>query len=186
MNEQAQTLYLIACAAGPAHEAHVLAGMATSSGWDVFVGTTPDGAGFVDAREVLRFTGHPVRSDYRPPDGLDGWPLAEAIVVAPATLNTVNKLAAGIADSFVLSVLCECMGLDVPLIVAPNVNPALARHPRFQSSVRALGEWGAHVLYEPSAAPPIWMVSWEEILGALDSVRERLEGASPGNPRHSR
>jgi hypothetical protein len=33
------------------------------------------------------------------------------------------------------------MGLDVPLIVAPNVNPALARHPAFQSSIRALGAW---------------------------------------------
>lgn len=114
-------------------------------------------------------TGHPVRSDYQSP-GLDGWPRADAIVVAPATLNTVNKLAAGIADSFVLTLLCECMGLDVPLIVAPNVNPALARHPSFQSSVRALGAWGVRVLYEPSAPPPIWMASREEILSVLDKL----------------
>lgn len=179
MNEQAGTLYLIACAAGPARDAHVLASMAKSSGWDVFVGTTPHGVSFVDAREVLRVTGHPVRSDYQSPAGLDGWPRADAIVVAPASLNTVNKLAAGIADSFVLTLLCECMGLDVPLIVAPNVNPALARHPGFQSSVRALREWGVHVLYERSAAPPIWMASWVAILGVLNNVRERLEVTAP-------
>jgi hypothetical protein len=31
----------------------------------------------------------------------------------------------------VLSMLFECMGVDLPIVVAPNVNPALARHPAF-------------------------------------------------------
>jgi hypothetical protein len=183
MKGRAGTLYLVVCGAGPAHQTHVLAGMAAAAGWDVFVGTTPNGAAFVDAQEVLRVTGHPVRSDYQSPDGLDGWPPADAIVVAPASLNTVDKLAAGIADTWVLALLCECMGLDVPLIVAPNVNPALARHPAFQSSVRALGEWGVHVLYDRSAPPPVWMASREEILRVLDDVcRNRPRGAASIGP----
>jgi hypothetical protein len=182
MTGQAGTLYLVACGAGPAHQTHVLAGMAVAAGWNVFVGTTPNGASFVDQQEVLRVTSHPVRSGYESPEGLEGWPPADAIVVAPASLNTVNKLAAGIADSWVLSLLIECMGLDVPLVVAPNVNPALARHPAFQSSVRALRAWGIHVLYDRSAPPPVWMASQEKILQTLDDLRSgpASEPASSG------
>jgi phosphopantothenoylcysteine synthetase/decarboxylase len=89
-------------------------------------------------------------------------------VVAPAIINTVCKWAAGIADNLVLSMLFECMDVDVPIVVAPNVNPALARHPAFQSSVcyRA-AIWGVRVLYERSAPPPVWMTSWERVLEEL-------------------
>ena len=42
------------------------------------------------------------------------------------------------ADSFALALLTECLGLDLPVFVAPNVNPALARHPRFRASLDEL------------------------------------------------
>jgi hypothetical protein len=54
----------------------------------------------------------------------------------------VCKWAAGIADNVALSILFDCMGVDLPIVVAPNVNPALARHPAFQRSVRKHCEWG--------------------------------------------
>ena len=89
--------------------------------------------------------------------------------MAPATLNTVNKLAAGIADSFALALLTECLGLDLPVFVAPNVNPALARHPRFRASLDELAAWGVHVLYERTAPPPVWMTPWAEIIERLSA-----------------
>jgi hypothetical protein len=108
-----------------------------------------------------------VRADYKLPTEPDVLPPANAIVVAPATFNTVNKFASGIADTLALSLLCEYLSLEVPIVVAPNVNPALARHPEYQTSVKKLREWGVRVLVDPSPPPPTWMVGWDQILGEL-------------------
>jgi phosphopantothenoylcysteine synthetase/decarboxylase len=161
----ARTLYVIVCGAGPARDVATFVRLARAQGWRVCVGTTPAGREFIDVAELEELTGYLVRTEFRKPGEPElPWPLADAIVVAPATINTVCKWAAGIADNLVLSILFECMGIDVPIVVAPNVNPALARHPAFQRSLRQLREWGVHVLYERAAPPPIWMATWERIL----------------------
>jgi len=166
--EPARTLYVIVCGAGPATDVASLVRLAQGQGWQVCVVTTPAGAEFVNRAELETLTGYPVRAEFRKPgDPEPTWPLADAIVVAPATINMVCKWAAGIADNLALSILFECMGIDLPIVVAPNVNPALARHPGFRRSVRQLHEWGVQVLYERSAPPPTWMASWEQILEAL-------------------
>jgi hypothetical protein len=51
---------------------------------------------FIDAAQLAALTGHRVRTGFRMPDEPDELPAADAIVVAPATFNTVNKWAAGI------------------------------------------------------------------------------------------
>jgi phosphopantothenoylcysteine decarboxylase len=163
-----RTLYVIVCGAGPAADVATLVRLAQQRGWTVCVATTPSGREFIDTAELEKLTGYPVRTGFRRPgDPESSWPLADAIAVAPATINTVCKWAAGIADNLVLSMLFECMGVDVPIVVAPNVNPALARHPAFQRSVTDLRSWGVRVLYERSAPPPTWMASWEQILSEL-------------------
>jgi phosphopantothenoylcysteine synthetase/decarboxylase len=129
----------------------------------------------LDVAAVSELTEYPVRLDYTKPT--PPWPPADLILVAPATLNTVNKFAAGIADSVALSLLTECFGLDVPVVVAPNVNPGLARHPRFRMSIDQLRAWGVHVLYDPAAPPPIWMASWQTI---MEECARRLACSAPG------
>jgi phosphopantothenoylcysteine synthetase/decarboxylase len=167
-----RTLYVIVCGAGPAADIATLVQLAQQRGWVVCIATTPAGREFVDVAELEKLTGHPVRTDFRKPgDPESSWPLADAIVVAPATINTVCKWAAGIADNLVLSTLFECMGVDLPIVVAPNVNPALARHPAFQRAVADLRTWGVRVLYDRSAPPPAWMPSWERILEELPQSR---------------
>ena len=158
-------LYVIACGAGPASELATLVRLAQAAGWTVCVGATPAGWGFIDAKRLAALTGHPVRRDYSGRSGT--WPPADGIIVAPATLSTVDKLAAGIADSWALSLLIECMGVDLPIVLAPNVNPALGRHPRFRRNVEELRGWGVSVLWDRSAAPPVWMVPWPAILDEL-------------------
>jgi len=166
--EPARTLYLIVCGAGPATDVATFIRLAHSRDWRVCVVTTPAGATFVDAAELEELTGYPVRTEFRKPgDPEPSWPLADALVVAPATINMVCKWAAGVADNLALSMLFECMGIDLPIVVAPNVNPALARHPAFQRAVEQLREWGVLMLYERAAPPPIWMASWEQILREL-------------------
>jgi hypothetical protein len=106
--------------------------------------STPAGAEFINKAELESLTGYPVRTEFRKPgDPEPSWPLADAIVVAPATINMVCKWGAGIADDLALGILFECMGIDLPIVVAPNVNSALARYPAFQRSVKQLREWGS-------------------------------------------
>lgn len=167
--DRPRRLYVIACGAGPAVSVHDLVERALSRGWDVWVGATPDGRALLDGPRLEALTGHEVRSHYQRAD-TQPWPPADAIVVAPATLNSINKLAAGIADNWALSLLTECIGLDVPILIVPNVNPALARHPRFAASLATLRGWQLQVLYHPSAPPPVWMASWAEILDTLDTT----------------
>jgi phosphopantothenoylcysteine synthetase/decarboxylase len=181
-------LYLIVCGAGPAHDVPAFLRLARSAGCAVCVAATPQGLQLLDLDQVAALTDHPVRADYSPVS--PPWPHADAILVAPATLNTVNKLAAGIADSFALALLTECLGLDLPVFVAPNVNPALARHPRFRASLDELAAWGVHVLYERTAPPPIWMTPWAEIIERLSAsglpglgVGASAEARNPHNLR---
>jgi phosphopantothenoylcysteine synthetase/decarboxylase len=72
---------------------------------------TPQGLGFIDAQAVEARTGYPIRSAWRSPGDARPLPPADAIAVAPATFNTINKWAAGIADTLALGVLCEAYGL---------------------------------------------------------------------------
>ncbi len=174
---QKRTLYVVVCGAGPASDIGTFVKLALNRGWQVCVATTPAGAPFVNMPELQELTGYPVRIEFRQPgDPESPWPPADVIVVAPATINTICKWAAGIADNLALSILFECMGLDVPIVVAPNVNPALARHPAFRRAIPLLREWGIHILYERTAPPPIWMASWEHILEAATRHGEEPSG----------
>jgi hypothetical protein len=79
---------------------------------------------------------------------------ADAIIVAPATYNTVNKWALGISDTYALGVLAEAPGLGIPLVVLPFVNAALAAHPSFGHSVESLRAIGVWVLFGPGEWKP--------------------------------
>jgi len=74
----------------------------------------------------------------RPPLGL--------VLVAPCGFNSLNKLAAGIADNLALSVVAEAIGRRTPVIVAPSVNAPLLSHPRTAASTVTLREWGVSVV----------------------------------------
>jgi len=65
-------------------------------------------------------------------------PQLDTVIVAPATYNTINNWAAGIADNYVLTQLAELTGLGVRIVVLPLVNQALASNLAFQQSVRTL------------------------------------------------
>lgn len=158
-------LYLFACGAGPAQRLHEMAELAMVAGWEVYVGSTPAGRDFIDADHLADLTGHTVRHTWS--GRSSGWPPADAVVVAPATITTIDKLAAGIADTWVVNTLIECSGLGVPIVMAANVNPALGRHPRFRQNVTDLRDWGISVLWEPDPEPPVWMASWSDILDEL-------------------
>ncbi|MFF5232479.1 flavoprotein [Dactylosporangium sp. NPDC000521] len=148
-------LYVVACGGRPAADLPDFVASAQRDGWTVCVVATPDGLKFIDADTLRELTGFPVRSQYKDPDEPDVLPPADAFVVAPATFNTVNKLAAGISDTLALGLLNEGIGLGRPVIAVPTPNAGLSRHPAFLASVRTLREWGVTVLFDPAAVPPL-------------------------------
>jgi phosphopantothenoylcysteine synthetase/decarboxylase len=97
-------------------------------------------------------------------------PQADGIVVAPATFNTVNKFRLGIADNMAVGVLCECLRVGVPIVVAPNVKEVLASHPAFAESSRVLREWGVHVIDQSPEPRGDRMASWSDILDVISSL----------------
>jgi phosphopantothenoylcysteine synthetase/decarboxylase len=100
-------LYVVVCGAPAAAEVSELIGLAQRSGWLVRVIATPMGERFIDVGELAALTGDRVRAGFRMPGEPDELPAADAVVVAPATFNTVNKWAGGITDTFATGLLCE-------------------------------------------------------------------------------
>jgi len=149
-----QTLYVIVCAAPPARKVQVLVNLAQGAGWDVCVIATPTATRFVDAPALEASTRHPVRCDYKQPDDRDVLPSPDAIIVAPATFNTINKWAAGISDTLALGLLTEAIGKRLPIVAMPFLNEAQAEHPAFESSVERLRRCGVTVLYGGELPPP--------------------------------
>lgn len=143
----APVLYLICCGAPPAKYADRMVDQAHERGWQVCVMTTPYGRRFVDVDRLEELTGHPVRSDYKQPEEPDALPPAQAIVVAPATVNTINKWGAGICDTVALGYLVEGIGLGLPLVAVPYSNRAHVSHPRFRENLMLLRSWGVTVLW---------------------------------------
>jgi phosphopantothenoylcysteine synthetase/decarboxylase len=150
---QDRVLSVIVCGAGPASAIGTLAKLALDRGWTVQVIATPAALEFFDQAAIETQTGNPVRSHYRTP-GTPRSELADAIIVAPATYNTINKWAQGISDTYALGVLAETTGLGVPIVVLPFVNSALAGRPPFRRSVDALRAEGVQVLIGPGGVEP--------------------------------
>jgi phosphopantothenoylcysteine decarboxylase len=145
-NRAPRVLYVLVCGSPMARDVGILVDLAQRDGWDVCVITTPDGLKFVDVAALQDQTGHPVRSHYKNPGEPDLLPPADAMIVAPATVNTVNKWAAGITDTLVLGLLVEGYGYGVPTAVVPYTNKVMAVHPSLQESLAKLRTWGVHVL----------------------------------------
>jgi hypothetical protein len=109
-------LYVVVCAAPPASGVGEFVSLAKDAGWLVRVIATPMAERFIDADQLAELTGDRVRMGFRMPDEPDELPKADAVVVAPATFNTVNKWAAGITDTFAAGLLCELTGARVPIL----------------------------------------------------------------------
>ena len=69
------------------------------------------------------------------------WP--DLIVVAPATANFLGKVASGISDDLLTTIICASAK---PVMIAPSMNPQMWKHPATQRNVRFLKENGYQIL----------------------------------------
>jgi hypothetical protein len=170
-------LYLVCCAAPPALHAEELVVKAQARGWDVCVICTPTAASWLRDRSAWLelLTGHPVRSQYKLPGEPDVLPPADAMLVTPATSNTIAKWALGVSDTLALGLITEAIGLRLPVAALPHLNAAQASHPAFAGHVETLRAAGVAVLLGPdgqmlAGAEP---ESWDAALDELDRHTQR-------------
>jgi phosphopantothenoylcysteine synthetase/decarboxylase len=183
-------LYVVACGGRPATDLPPFVTQAQADGWHVCVIATPSAVKFMDLEVLAAITGHQVRYDYKQPDEPDVLPFPDAYVIAPATFNTINKLASGASDTLALGMLNEAIGLPLPIIAVPTPNEALARHPAFRASVQALRSWGVNLLFDPDryplptpnmGPPAAALFPWDELTSAASKLRRTIDlgGGSP-------
>ncbi len=141
-------LYLAACAAPPVLTIADPIKQAQDRGWDVCLILTPTAALWLadSLDELAALAGHPVRSHYKLPWEPDVLPAPDAVLVAPATCNTINKWAAGISDTLALGLVTEGIGKRLPLVALPHLNSAQAAQSAFGRAVGHLRADGVRVL----------------------------------------
>ena len=171
-------LYIIACGSPPAADLSTFVEQVTAEGWQPCVLATPMARRWLDIEAIEGLTGRPVRSEYRRPEEPKSYPPPDAIVVAPATLNTLNKWAAGIADTYVLGVLAEALARPCPVIVVPWLNDLLGAHPLFAANLDRLRSWGVQVVHDQGGLPAAGtgaanagQFPWETLRQALAGYR---------------
>ncbi len=148
-----------------AYKALELVRLATGAGHAVRVIQTPASRRFVGAASFEALTGAPVLVSeferdpargafpgqappaHEPLSHLELVANAEVYVIAPASANTLAKLAGGLADNLLSS--CA-LAAACPLVLAPAMNSRMYEHSATQENLRTLRERGAHIV-EPDS-----------------------------------
>ncbi|WP_049996897.1 bifunctional phosphopantothenoylcysteine decarboxylase/phosphopantothenate--cysteine ligase CoaBC [Halococcus sediminicola] len=72
--------------------------------------------------------------------GREGW--ADVLLVAPATANTVGKIASAIDDTPVTTTATTALGADIPMVVAPAMHEPMYDHPGVLDAIERVESWG--------------------------------------------
>jgi phosphopantothenoylcysteine decarboxylase / phosphopantothenate---cysteine ligase len=118
-------------------------------GWQVRVCLTEAASHFVSAELFEGLTGQPCLTGVfeEPIPGkmahIDWARQADLLVIAPATANTINKLAAGVADDMLSTIALAFTGT---VVMAPAMNPAMYLHEATQVSLKALAGRGVETI----------------------------------------
>ncbi|PDW04319.1 bifunctional phosphopantothenoylcysteine decarboxylase/phosphopantothenate--cysteine ligase CoaBC [Candidatus Viridilinea mediisalina] len=142
-------LVLGVCGSIAAYKVAQLARDLTLAGALVDVVLTEAGARFVGPATFQALTGRPVLTNLwaLPEDGVVGHislgDQADALIVAPATANTIARIAAGMSDDLLTTTL---LATRAPVLLAPAMNPLMYAHPATQSNLATLRERGYTIL----------------------------------------
>src|SRR5205823_1250630 len=187
-----------------AYKSLELVRLATAAGHAVRVVQTPASRRFVGAESFAALTGAPVLCseferdpaggafpDQAPPgheplSHLELVANADVFLIAPASANTLAKLAGGLADSL----LCSCaLAAGCPLVVAPAMNNRMYEHPAVQANIALLRERGAHIV-QPTAGRLASrgeegigrLAEPADLLAACEAAVAQPAGGAPGGP----
>jgi len=175
-----------------AYKAAELASQLTKQGCEVHVVLTADAQRFISALPFKTLSRHPVVTDLY--DEVAGWQPthikladeADLLLIAPATANTIAKLAQGLAND-ALSCVALALNDHAKVLVAPAMNGKMWLHPATQQNVATLKSRGVEFIgpeegllscgYEGLGR--LWPV--EQVAErALELLRQRIPGRKRG------
>ena len=142
-------LLLCVCGGIAAYKSADLVRRLREAGATVQVAMTENAQRFVGVQTFQALSGFPVRSSLWDAQAeaamghieLARW--ADRILIAPATANTLAKLAHGFADDLVSTL---CLATTAPLTVAPAMNHRMWLHPATQANIATLRARGVHIV----------------------------------------
>lgn len=173
---QGQKVLLCVCGGIAAYKSAELVRRLRDAGAEVTVAMTENARHFVGATTFQAVSGRPVRTSLWDAAAeaamghieLARW--ADRVVIAPATANTLARLAHGFADDLVTTL---CLATTAPVTVAPAMNHRMWLHPATQDNMATLRARGVQVI-GPNDGPlaegesgPGRMSEPEEIVAAL-------------------
>lgn len=162
------------CGSVAAYRACDLARDLMRAGCTVRVCLTDAAQKFVTAAQFEALTGQPCLADtFEEPERgrmahIDWARKADLVLIAPATANTLNKVANGIGDGMLTTLL---LASTCPVVAAPAMNPAMYQHPETQSSLAKLASRGV-LFVEPQEGD---VACGENGQGKLAANREIVE-----------
>jgi phosphopantothenoylcysteine decarboxylase len=134
-----------------AYKAAELASQLTQAGCEVHVVMTADALRFISPLTFKTLSRHPVMADLY--DEEEGWKPAhvkladeaDLLLIAPATANTIAKLALGLAND-ALSCIALALNPKASLLIAPAMNGKMWLHPATQQNVARLKSRGVEFI----------------------------------------
>jgi phosphopantothenoylcysteine decarboxylase / phosphopantothenate---cysteine ligase len=136
-----------------AYRAPDIARLLMRHGADVFAVVTHGAQKIIDENLLEWATGNPVVTELTGKIEhvmfTAGEEKADLILVAPATANTIGKIASGIDDTPVTSYVSSALGAGIPIVVAPAMHDTMLAHPIIKENLRKLESVGV------TLAPPV-------------------------------
>lgn len=135
-----------------AYKAATLVRLLVKEGAEVKVVMTELAKQFITPLTVATLSKHPVMVEfYNPENGdwhshVDMGLWADLYLIAPATANTIGKMAHGIADNLLLTTY---LSAKCPVMIAPAMDLDMYRHPATQNNLSILRSYG-NLLIEPA------------------------------------
>lgn len=136
-----------------AYKSASFARLLIKSGYDVRVIMTASAQAFITPLTLQALTGNPVHIDLLDESAelgmghieLAKW--ADLLIIAPATANTIAKLAMGIADDLLTTV---CLATAAPILVAPAMNQQMWQHPSVKLNLQTLTDYDYEIIQPAS------------------------------------
>ncbi len=163
-----------------AYRAADLAREAMRRGWIVRTLLTDAAAQFVSPALFEALTGQPCLSGVfeEPERGrmahIDWGRWADAVMIAPATANTINRLGFGLGEDMLTTL---ALVTRAPLILAPAMNPSMYAHPTTQEALARLTTRGARIV-EPSEGDVACGETGPGKLAPIETLLDALEAAT--------
>ncbi len=132
-----------------AYKAANIVRLLVTQGAEVKIVMTPLAKQFITPLTLATLAKNPIYVDFFNPENgkwnshvsLGMW--ADAYLIAPATANTIGKMANGIADNLLLT---SYLSAKCPVFVAPAMDLDMFAHPAVQKNIETLKSYGVHFI----------------------------------------